>query len=82
MYMYMCIYIYIYADMPDSQYQSGIGMKKTKMPEQVRYRTNLQQAGIFLALYRTGIIDAEMPMPALFSLMPMPSYARYRQIRK
>jgi hypothetical protein len=45
------------------------------MPEQVQYRTKLTQSGIFLVQYRTKIWDAGMPMPALVSLMPMPSYA-------
>ncbi len=41
--------------------------KKLTMPEQVRYRTNLKQ-------YRTKVRDAGMPMQALVSSMPMPSY--------
>ncbi len=49
------------------------------MPEQVRYRTKLTQSGIFLVRYQTKIRDAGMPMPALVSSMPMPSYARYSQ---
>ncbi len=48
--------------------------KKLTMPEQVRYRTKLTQSGIFLVRYRTKIQDAGMPMPALVSSMPMPSY--------
>jgi hypothetical protein len=53
---------------------SGIPSEKTNdagsglVPDQVR------QSGIFLVRYRTGIIDAGMPMPALASLMPMPRY--------
>ncbi len=49
--------------------------KKLMMPEQVRYQTKLTQSGIFLVQYRTKIQDAGMPMPALVSSMPMPSYA-------
>jgi hypothetical protein len=45
------------------------------MPEQARYRTKLTQSGIFLVQYRTKIRHAGMPMPALVSSMPMPSYA-------
>jgi hypothetical protein len=30
--------------------------------------------GIFLVRYQTELVDAGMPMPALVSLMPMPSY--------
>jgi hypothetical protein len=45
------------------------------MPGQVRYRTKPRQSGIFLVRYQTVIIDAGMPMPALVSWMPMPSYA-------
>jgi hypothetical protein len=40
----------------------------------VLYRTKLTQPGIFLVRYRTEIVDAGMPMPALVSAMPMPSY--------
>jgi hypothetical protein len=65
------------AGMPDcpASSQSGTGLKKLTMPEQVRYRTKLTQSGIFLVRYRTKIQDAGMPMPALVSSMPMPSYA-------
>jgi hypothetical protein len=51
------------------------------MPGQVRYWTKLTQSGIFLVWYRTKILDAGMPMPALVFLMPMPSYGYYT-IRK
>ncbi len=44
------------------------------MPGQVRYQTKWTQSGIFLVRYRTKILDARMPMPALVSWMPMPSY--------
>ncbi len=44
------------------------------MPGQVQYRTKLTQSGIFLVWYWTKILDDGMPMPALISLMPMPSY--------
>jgi hypothetical protein len=54
--------------------QSGAGMKKLTMPGQVRYQTKPRQSGIFLVRYQTEIIDAGMPMPALISWMPMPSY--------
>jgi hypothetical protein len=62
--------------MPDrpASSQSGTGLKKLTMPEQVRYRTELTQSGIFLVWYRTKIRDAGMPMPALVFWMPMPSY--------
>ncbi len=67
----------INAGMPDrpASSQSGTGLKKLTMPEQVRYRTKLTQSGIFLVRYRTTIRDAGMPMPALVFWMPMPSYA-------
>jgi hypothetical protein len=63
--------------MPDrlASGQSGTGLKKLTMPEQVWYRTKLTQSSIFLVQYRTKIWDAGMPMPALVSSMPMPSYA-------
>jgi hypothetical protein len=50
------------------------------MPEQVWYRTKLTQSGIFLVRYQTKIRDAGMPMPALVSSMPMPSYGYYQGI--
>ncbi len=49
--------------------------KKITMPGQVWYWTKPRQSGILLVRYRTVIIDAGMPMPALGSWMPMPSYA-------
>jgi hypothetical protein len=55
--------------------QSGTGLNKLTMLGLVRYRTKPRQSGIFLVWYRTGIIDAGMPMPALVFSMPMPSYA-------
>ncbi len=63
-------------DPPESG-QSVPDRKKLTMPEQVRYRTKLTQSGIFLVWYQTEIRDAGMPMPALVSSMPMPSYASF-----
>ncbi len=63
--------------MPDcpASGQSGTGLKKKlTMPKPVRYRTKLTQSGIFLVRYQTKIRYAGMPMPALISSMPMPSY--------
>ncbi len=73
----MSMFIDIYIEMPDcpASGQSGTGLKKTKMPKPVRYQTKLTQSGIFLVRYQTKIRDAGMPMPALVSSMPMPSYA-------
>jgi hypothetical protein len=54
---------------------SPIGTRmKLMMPEQVQYRTKLTKSGSFLIRYRNEIMDAGMPMPALVSSMPMPSY--------
>jgi hypothetical protein len=39
------------------------------------------QSGIFLFRYRTELVDAGMPMPALVFLMPMPSYACFKMVR-
>jgi hypothetical protein len=50
-------------------------MKKLTMLGMVRHQTKLRQSGNFLVWYQAEIIDARMPMPALVSLMPMPSYA-------
>ncbi len=64
--------------MPDcpASGQSGTGLKKLTMPKPVQYRTKLRQSSIFLVRYRTKIRDAGMPMPALVSSIPMPSYAQ------
>jgi hypothetical protein len=60
------MYIYIVSPVPDR--------KKLTMPEQVQCRIKLTQSGIFLVRYWTKIGDAGMPMPALVSSMPMPSF--------
>jgi hypothetical protein len=44
------------------------------MPGLIWYRTKPAQSGISLVWYRNEIMDAGMPMPALVSPMPMPSY--------
>ncbi len=74
--VFVCVFVCINAGMPDcpASEQSGTGMKKLTMPGQVRYRTKPRQSGICLVWYRTEIINAGMPMPALVSWMPMPSY--------
>jgi hypothetical protein len=46
------------------------------MPELVRYRNNVTQSGIFFIRYRTELMDAGMPMPALVFWMPMPTYVK------
>jgi hypothetical protein len=73
------VHIYRNAEMLDrlASSQSGTGLKKLTILEQVRYRTNLTQSGIFLVRYQTKIRDAGMPMPALVFSMPMPRYAHY-----
>jgi hypothetical protein len=48
--------------------------KKLTMPGPIRYRTKPAQSGISLVRYRNEIMDAGIPMPALLSSMPMPSY--------
>jgi hypothetical protein len=50
------------------------------MPEQVQYQTKLKQSGIFLVWYQTKIRDAGMPMAALVSSMPMPSYGSIKTL--
>jgi hypothetical protein len=78
LHVHVSVHVHIYrnAGMLDclAPGQSGTGLKKLMMPEQVRYRTKLTQPGIFLVRYRTRIRDAGMPMPGLVSSMPMPSY--------
>jgi hypothetical protein len=52
------------------------------VPDWKKLMTKLTQSGIFLVWYWTKIWDAGMPMPALVSSMPMPSYVvRYPQYR-
>ncbi len=77
-FMSMSMSIDIYIEMPDclASGQSGTGLKKLTMPKPVWYRTKLRQSGIFLVRYWTKIRDAGMPMPALVSSIPMPSYAQ------
>ncbi len=68
--------VYINGGMPDcpASGQSGTGMKKITMPEQVRYRPKPTH---FLVRYRCKIMEAVMPMPALVSSsMQMPMQVR------
>jgi hypothetical protein len=77
--MPMLMSMYIYIEMLDhlASSQSGTGLKKLTILDQVRYRTNLTQSGIFIVRYQTKIRDAGMPMPALVFSMSMPRYAHY-----
>ncbi len=75
----LCQYPCTYIEMPECQtvrhpVSPVLDWKKLTMLEQVRYRTNLMQSGIFLVRCQTKIRDARMPMPALVYSMPMPSY--------
>ncbi len=75
----MSMSMYIHVEMPECRtVRHPVSLvpdwKKLTMPEQVRYRTKVTQSGIFLVRYQTKIWDAGMPMPALVSSMPMPSY--------
>jgi hypothetical protein len=54
--------------------QSGTGMKKINDAGPVRYRLKLMKSDIILVQYRTEIMNARMPMPALVCSMLMPSY--------
>ncbi len=75
------VHIYRNAEIPDfpAPGQSGTGMKKLTMPEQVQYRTRLIQSGIFLVRFWTKIRDAGMQMLALVYPMPMPSCGAIKQ---
>ncbi len=80
--MSMSMSIDIYIEMPECRtvrhpVSPVPDWKKLTMPKPVRYRNKLMQSGIFLVRYRTKIRDAGMPMPALVSSMPMPSYANH-----
>ncbi len=76
-FMCVCVFVCINAGMPNcpAYDQSGTRLKKLTMLGLVWYQTKPRQSAIFLVRYRTGIITAGMPMPALVSSMPMPSYA-------
>jgi hypothetical protein len=78
-FMSMSMSMYIYVEMPECRnvwhpISPVPDWKKLTIPKQVRYRTKVTQSGIFLVWYRNKIRDAGMPMPALVSSMPMPSY--------
>ncbi len=80
--MSMSMSLYIYVEMSECRtVQHPVSpvpdRKKLTMPEQVRYRTKKTHSDIFLVWYRTKIWDARMPMPALVSSMPLPSYGYY-----
>jgi hypothetical protein len=81
----VCVFVFVCINdgMPDCPAfdQGGTGIKNLTMPGQVRYRTKPRQSGIFLVRYRTKIIDAVMPMPALVFWIPMPSYADRKEIK-
>jgi hypothetical protein len=67
--MFVCMFVFMcinagMLDCPASD-QSNTGIKKLTMPGQVWYWNKPRQSGIFLVQYRTEIIDAGMPMPAL-----------------
>jgi hypothetical protein len=74
--LHVHVFVQVHVEMPDcpASGQFGTRLKQLTMPEQVRYRTKLNQSGIFLVRYRTKIHNAGMPMPALVYSMPMPSY--------
>ncbi len=75
-FMCVCVFVCINAGMSNcpASDQSGTGLKKTNdagtgpVPDQAKAVRH------FFVRYRTGIIDAGVPMPALVSSMPMPSY--------
>jgi hypothetical protein len=54
-------------------------MKKLTMPGLAQYLAKPSKTGIILVRYLTEIMDAGMPMQALLSSMPMPSYAHSNQ---
>jgi hypothetical protein len=80
LHVHVNVHVHIYRNAGPSGIQSVRYQteKKLTTPEQVWYRTKLTQSGIFLVQYRTKIRDAGMPMPALVSSMPMPSYDTYQ----
>ncbi len=75
----------VYIEMPECRtvrhpVSPVLDWEKLTMPKPFRYRTKLTQSGIFLVRDRTKIRDAGMPMPALVSSMPMPSYGPSRPV--
>ncbi len=77
--MFVFVFVCINAGMPDclASELSGIGIKKTNDAGTGLVPDQAKAVWYFLVWYRTEIIDAGMPMPALVSWMPMPSYASY-----
>ncbi len=80
-------YVHVHVELPECWtvrhlVSSVSGLKKTNDAGTVRYRTKLNQSGIFLVRYRTKIRDARMPMPALVYSMTMPSYGGRQVIFK
>ncbi len=65
--VFVCVFMCINARMPDcpASDQSRTGIEKLMMPGMVRYQTKPRQSGMFLVCYRTKIIDAGLPIPAL-----------------
>ncbi len=79
MFMSMSMSIDLYIEMPECRtVRHSVSpvpdWKKLMMLKPVGYWTKLMQSSIFLVWYQTKIRDAGMPMPALVSSMPMPSY--------
>jgi hypothetical protein len=74
--MFVCVFVCINAGMPDcpASDQFGTGLKKTNDAGKSQVPDQAKAVRHLLVPYRTEIIDAGMPMPALVSSMPMPSY--------
>jgi hypothetical protein len=76
--VFMCMFMFvcINARMPDfpASDQPRTGMIKTNSTGTDPVPDQADAVQHFLVRYRTEIMDAGMPMPALVSSMPMPSY--------
>ncbi len=74
--VFVFVCVFINAGMPDcpASDQSSTGMIKTNDTGTYAVLDQADAVRNVLVRYRTEIMDARIPMPALVSLMPMPSY--------
>jgi hypothetical protein len=74
--VFVWVFVFVYKCRPDcpASDQSGTGIKKTNDAGTVPVSDQAKAVQHFSVRYRTEIIDAGMPMPALVFWMPMHTY--------